>query len=111
MVTVFIIMRKDTVSPGCWPVKRFLNLLFSFIMNRKQLSDKLSFIRREYKKNNKKIRRDQDTFLLWCEKQVKTKFSDSFIEGKVNQATNHLALFLLGDKDNNFDRLINPNTF
>lgn len=73
--------------------------------------DKLRYIRNEYKKNNKKIRSDQDTFLLWCEKQVKTKFTDSFIEGKVNQATNHLALFLLGDKDNNFDKLINPNTF
>ena len=80
-------------------------------MNRKQLSDNLYFIRRDYHRNIKKIRKDQDTFVSWCEKQVKTKFTDSFIEGKVNQATNHLALFLLGDKDNNFDKIINPNTF
>jgi hypothetical protein len=80
-------------------------------MNRKQLSDKLYYIRRDYRRNIKKIRKDQDTFLFWCEKQIKIRFTDNFIQGKVNQATNHLALFLLGDKDNNFDKLINPNIF
>ncbi|MBN2214596.1 MAG: hypothetical protein JW723_10150 [Bacteroidales bacterium] len=80
-------------------------------MNKKQLLDKLYCISREYKNNKDAIRKDQDTFILWCEKQVKRRFTDSFIQGKVNQATNHLALFLLGDKDNNFDRLVNPGNF
>jgi hypothetical protein len=49
--------------------------------------------------------------MSWCEKQVTKRFNDSFIQGQIDQASNHLALYLLGDKDNNFDKLINPNSF
>ena len=80
-------------------------------MNKNQLIDKLYIISREYKNNMNTIRKDQDTFICWCEKQVTKRFPDSFIQGKINQASNHLALYLLGDKDNNFDKLINPQSF
>lgn len=80
-------------------------------MNKNQLIDKLYIISKEYKNNMNAIRKDQDTFISWCEKQVTKRFSDNFIQGKINQASNHLALYLLGDKDNNFDKLINPTSF
>lgn len=80
-------------------------------MNKNQLIDKLYYISKEYKTNMNTIRKDQDTFMSWCEKQVMKRFNDSFIQGKIDQASNHLALYLLGDKDNNFDKLINPNSF
>ncbi len=80
-------------------------------MNKYQLIEKLYIISKEYKKNMDAIRKDQDTFMMWCEKQITKRFTDSFIQGRINQASNHLALYLLGDKDNNFDKLINPNSF
>ena len=80
-------------------------------MNKNQLIDKLYIISKEYKNNMNAIRKDQDTFISWCEKQVTKRFSDNFIQGKINQASNHLALYLLGDKDNHFDKLINPPSF
>ena len=80
-------------------------------MNKNQLIDKLYCISKEYKDNMNAIRKDQDSFMSWCEKQVTKRFNDSFIQGQIDQVSNHLALYLLGDKDNNFDKLINPNTF
>jgi len=80
-------------------------------MNKNQLLEKLYCISRDYQKNINAIRKDQDTFMSWCEKQVTTRFAESFIQGKINQASNHLALYLLGDKDNNFDKIVNPNNF
>jgi hypothetical protein len=80
-------------------------------MNKNQLLKELYCISKEYSTKKDAIRKDQDTFLSWCEKQIKTHFAESFIQGQVNQATNHLALYLLGDEDNNFDKLINPTAF
>jgi hypothetical protein len=81
--------------------------LYSFTYN--QLLAKLTIISMNFeRKKPELIDLGKNLFLLDVEKIVKQNFI--YPSGKLQNITNHLALFLLGNKDNLFDKTLNQNS-
>jgi hypothetical protein len=75
-------------------------------MNKEQLTAKLLCITLEY---SRLTFENAEQLTAWCKDQLtKRGFLDIlFPANKIDIASLQLTLFCLGDKDNNFDKLIN----